>query len=225
MNIQNVFNDFCKELTNRQEFLSEDNVRFYWFASMLKQDSTLNNFSLEEPYWNTTINKDRKELDLLYCDGHEYFCFEIKFHRHPSTNPNNSFAHTGAAGEIFNDLLRIPLWQPNSQQKLPIRRFFLYVTDNEMYNYLTNKSNRNNQPNKGYRDELKKFYTIPNSSSKIDFRGIGVPKTFKETALSALPSNLPITIPQIKCVGSAKLSMKNNCLQGNTDCYVKLYEL
>ncbi len=40
MNITKLYNTFVDESTKCKGFLSEDNIRFYWFASMLRQDSS-----------------------------------------------------------------------------------------------------------------------------------------------------------------------------------------
>ena len=50
MNIQQLFDDFCKELSQRQDIMTEDNIRYYWFAKMLVQDGVLDNYTLEKPY-------------------------------------------------------------------------------------------------------------------------------------------------------------------------------
>ena len=128
MNLTDVFKVFCTELSKRKGFLSEDNIRFYWFASMLKQDSILNNYSLEEPY-----PKSKEELDLKYENDSEIFVFEIKFHRYQIKN-GKGLPKTESAGKIFNDLIRLPSWTVKTCK--PIRYFFLYVTDNVMNIYL-----------------------------------------------------------------------------------------
>ena len=129
MNLTNVFKDFCTKLNKRKGFLSEDNIRFYWFASMLKYDSNLNNYSLEEPY-----PKSKEELDLKYENNSEIFVFEIKFHRYQIKN-GKGLPKTESAGKIFNDLIRLPSWTVETRK--PIHYFFLYVTDNVMNEYLS----------------------------------------------------------------------------------------
>lgn len=84
MNTNKVFTDFCNALSRRTRNLTEDNVRYYWFANMLKQDSELDNYCLEEQYNPNlcqALNLGHAELDLHYEGGIDNLCFEMKLHR------------------------------------------------------------------------------------------------------------------------------------------------
>lgn len=144
--------------------MTEDNIRYYWLATMLQEDSDLNNYTLEYPYGDKLKGK---ELDLLYQQGKQYFAFEIKFHRSTS---NSGFAHTEAAGKLINDILRL---QSFNEGQSP-QRYLLYITDDEMDQYLNNNSN-------SYRKELQKFYMgAPMVLFDLDFtqQAHPVPDTF-----------------------------------------------
>ena len=155
MNLAVAFNDFCTQLSARTGFLSEDNIRFYWFTAMLNQDKDLNHYSLEEPYYPALVGN--KELDLMYEDKSEILAIEIKFHRYSKQNHRNSkknaFPLPDSAGTLFNDVFRITSWIPRTPTTKSIRYFVLYVTDDRMHHYLNDKSD-------AYRVELEKFYNL-----------------------------------------------------------------
>lgn len=237
MNLANVFNDFCTELSNRKCFFSEDNIRFYWFASMLKQDNNLNHYSLEEPY--PTLNK--KELDLMYynsynncsdcsdCDVYndcndcsEIWAIEIKFHRHTS---DKTFPHPNSAGAIFDDIQRLPSWTNYSGK--PVRYFFLYVTDIEMHKYLSSAPALNHN----YRENLRVFYSSP--IGKVNSLSFGVsdtPKSFYEKACESCSANVSST--GVLSFSGINIIAKRDDLQCKAcsslqtgECWVRLYEI
>jgi len=214
MNLSSVVERFCENLSRRTGILTEDNIRFYWFAAMLEQDKELDHYSLEEPY----TELKRKELDLLYQNDDEALCFEMKFHRHDT---ESSFAHTMAAGELFDDIQRLRYFAPADSTKI-VRRFFLYVTDVEMQKYF-NVGASSADP---YRKELHAFFCGKKQS--LDF-GPNSPKTFLKEAYSSLP-------PEERAPNGLRVSgihllfdrevENTHCpsLKGDV-CYVKLYEL
>lgn len=207
MDIQLLLNDFSKELKNRSEHLTEDCIRYYLFACMLRQDPQLNNYMLELPYEDMFESSDiskklpvyvddpkinseeefqldtKMELDMCYYNGIQCFSIEIKFHRH--NNKENQFPHTMSAGALFNDIRRLRLIQPNPLVK-EYTRLFLYVTDQQMHNYLLLSNDNLNS----YRSKLKEFYSLePKKKGHFIFdydekctEGVKVPKTFIETA-------------------------------------------
>jgi len=171
---------------------------------------------------------------LLYNDtkGVKWY-FEMKFHRKGELK--SEYAHTGAAGALFNDLLRLQELKLHLEAN-NVRYFFLYVTDQEMYDYLTagEKSNQNND----YRIRLKEFFELEtNKEISLDFEDIDtIPNTFIESALAsfvkkeeALKNKDKIQIHKIQ------LSNKNDTLtcesmsfKGDNKrkpCYVRLYEI
>lgn len=187
--ITKIFHSFAGFLSERKEILTEDNVRYYLFYSLVKGDEDSNNFDLnhfilEKPYinkdaalWSNEIltkSNSNKELDLYYDDKKEdKFAFEIKYHR----KTKSTYAHTDEAGKIFNDLKRLSLIKNKG-----IKKFFVYVTDDEMNKYLSWKKNKNNT----YRDALSKFYKaqIGDEITKISFSAdnTDIPKTFWSSA-------------------------------------------
>ena len=217
MNIEKVFYSFCEKLKEREGFLSEDNVRFYWFAAMLEQDSNLNHFSLEEPY----SNLKGKELDLMYYnEKQDLMCFEIKFHINRTAE--TTFPHTQAAGELFDDLLRLTaLKNKDIKNWEKGEYFFLYVNDNEMHDYLSMVSNQNK--NLEYREELKSFY----DGTKLDlYFNQNTPKAFRETANESTKSNSEdaIIINGLTLLYKASFHCES-LSQDNENCHVRLYEL
>ena len=227
INIQNVFNQFCTFLQNRKGIMTEDNIRYYWFAAMLQEDLDLNNYTLEYPYSNLNVITpgilQNEELDLLYENNteNEFFCFEMKFHRN---NTNNTFAKTSAAGGIFNDLQRLQqIANPGA------RRFFLYVTDSIMYVYLSN----NNGKDLDYSQLLMDFCALQAGNAiTLNFNNAPLsPSTFKDSANKSLNIN---TLPEIQnllllyeddfpCISPSFANNNNN--NNNNNCHVRLYEI
>ena len=119
MNLTKLYADFESELRNYQGYLTEDGVRYIFFACMLRQDRILSHYVLEHPYdllssnpcvsvntipLKTTNGSLTQELDLFYENQNECLCFEFKFHRRAT---GSTFPHTSAAGGILNDLQRL----------------------------------------------------------------------------------------------------------------------
>lgn len=226
--INSVFEQFCNELEKRTNILTEDNVRYYWFSEMLKHDNDLNNYTLEHPYKGLLCNSSelqdphRKELDLLYQNRNVAICFEMKFHR---KNTKSDFAHTDAAGSIFNDLQRLKGLKENENKDFQC--LFLYVTDDEMDSYFQNTSHQNNE----YRIELNRFY---NSSQKgnesYSFNKSDVPKTFWEQAFRSFNSqqesiqiNLKLLKEKDLTIQNYPISEEKNESEGLTKAAVKFY--
>ena len=232
MDIKKVFDTFVSELAKRKAFLSEDNIRFYWFTSMWKQDQDLNHYSLEEPYAG---GAGHEELDLMYEDGKDRWCIEIKFDRNPKGQiPQKSkgkLPHTESAGEIFDDIRRLPNWSNGGSKGLPTRYFFLYVTDDDMHKYLSNSTNRKSV----YRDSLADFYNLAVGAVKgftfQDSPNGDTPKTFFNQALASYKAGIPnkmhtpnvvmIAKDDITCPSS---SMKKISRKG-PNCHIRLYEV
>ena len=169
---------------------------------------------MEAPYTNLR----NKELDLMYKNDlstTEQLAFEIKFHR---KNKPSTYAHTDAAGAIFGDLIRL---QHYIFQNGIGRRFFLYITDSEMDNYLRNTSNQ-------YRQMLNDFYTLL-PLHKLSFSLIehtALPNTFLSSAYASLSTKPKFfKIPVIQLLEKwDNLSMQSSSFQGK-ECHVRLYEV
>lgn len=215
MKLDLVFKYFCAKLRERTEFTSEDTIRYYWFMSMHAQDPELRHYELESPY-KTLANK---ELDLLYDNGFsESIALEIKFHRNPS---RTTFACPDAAGSMFNDILRLPHFLLSSKIQ---HRLFLYVTDSEMDEYLSQMS-RGTAP---YRPMLKGFYELTPMTS-MSFPALSTSaygtKTFYEKAYDSLGA-LPTTFscPNVQLIDRDDFPIHNSCFKDDK-CHVRLYEV
>lgn len=249
MNLEKVFRDFCDSLQKRTCVTSEDTIRYYWFAAMLKNDADydLNNYSLEYPYFlnEDIFSKDqkgniaKKELDFLYNNGEECYCIEIKFHRNP--DPVSTYAHPDAAGSLFNDLIRLSVFQPGkayerSSENVMIlpketRRFLLYVTDDEMNQYFSDNSRSQQCFLDGYRQPLRDFYKLKEGDIWTPSFKEPIPDTFKISALFSMANCLKLSnMPKVQLVCcSDDLNVDSNSIKGqskeNRHCYVRLYEV
>lgn len=230
-----MLKSFCRALYDRKELMTEDNVRYYWFASMLKEDPELEHYTMEYPYnssvFETSQRRAKKELDFLYLNGDESYCMEIKFHRNP--DPASTYAHTDAAGSLFNDIIRLSLFTPGKSfatQKnictLPhsTRRLFLYVTDAEMNAYLAKGSG--SAINSEFRVELQKFYAgFDDAAFSPKFEE--VPATFSQIALEALNKEIYSlqVLPKVRLLHTdSYCEMKSESFKGR-QCHVRLYEI
>lgn len=249
MNLEKVFRDFCDSLQKRTCVTSEDTIRYYWFAAMLQNDADydLNNYSLEYPYFlnEDIFSKDqkgniaKKELDFLYNNGEECYCIEIKFHRNP--DPDSTYAHPDAAGSLFNDLIRLSVFQPGkayerSSENVMIlpketRRFLLYVTDDEMYQYFTDNSRSQQCYLDGYRQPLRELYKLKEGDIWTPSFKEPIPDTFKKSALFSMANCLKLSnVPKVQLVCcSDNLNVDSNSIKkGSNDkrhCYIRLYEV
>ena len=189
-----LLQSFSQEIKRRTNILNEDLVRYTFYSCLLRKDKNLNSYVVELPYKemgrgasfhrlrvptaNASILKSadgtiRQKLDLFYDDyKNNIYCIEFKFHR----KANSSFDLTSAAGSVFNDLLRLQTISP-LYGDTRVRRLFVYVTDNEMHNYFTNKNN-------AYRKSLHNFYTLPIGQSRCVYF-TNAPKSFINNASSS----------------------------------------
>ena len=188
MDLCKLLDDFSSSLFSRSGILTEDSVRYCFYHHMLLQDPDLNHYILELPYdsirkglcpnvrlvdnhglkTTTASNADQEskgklnqELDMYYDNGLEQICVEVKFHRHARNGAD--FAHTMAAGQLVNDLRRLQVLRPTEEGQ-NFKRVMLYVTDNEMHNYLMNPGSASSK----YRGALTKFYNDGIFSCQID---------------------------------------------------------
>ena len=219
MNISNVFNQFCNDLQNRTRIMTEDNIRYYWFASMLQQDNLLDNYTLEQPYAAFPLNIatfSKKELDLLYDDQlyNEFYCFEMKFDRGPK---RTTAAKTSAAGELFNDLQRLQQI-PSTINGKTTHRLFLYVTDDIMNNYFISGRQRN----KSFGRQLNDFYNAQ-VDNPINLNLAGAPKTFLGSANKSLNNQNLFVFPNLQLIHSRDFTCGSPSFNGG--CHVRLYEI
>lgn len=241
INLDDIFKNFCEKLSKRTGILTEDNVRYYWFAAMYEKDHELDHYTFEYPYMKAEVAElSNKELDLLYKGNSERWFFEIKFHRNVDTN--SAYAHTDAAGALFNDMLRLQTIKCKNDELskgdfFSARYFFLYVTDDEMYNYLTTGRGCKGSLNINYREKLKEFIELEKDSEVfVDFKDITLPKTFVERALASFVKKEEATLKKdlIK-IQNIQLCQKEDTLRCNSESfkgnnrdkpfYVRLYEI
>lgn len=239
MDLQLLLDDFSAGLKNRSGLLTEDSVRYYLFACMLKQDPQLNNYLLELPY-EDMVNQngnsidhavlpvfvqtenigEKMQLDLCYYNGIECYSIEIKFHRHP--DKDTAFPHTMAAGALFNDIRRLKLIR--SSAKI-YKRLFLYVTDSEMHRYLCDNMGKG-----GFRTELSAFYNLkPSISSMFQFlekssNGCdSAPTTFMENAKKSAKNHADSNVTcTLKKEYDSDLICNSRSMQ-ESQCHVRLY--
>ena len=169
--------------------------------------------------FKSTGKKLRQELDLYYDDGQgEIICIEFKFHRTGCVS--STFAHTDAAGRIINDLRRLQLIQASSN--VPIKRLLVYVTDDEMHNYLANTAH--SSQNKKYRTALSSFYQNGSLLCPVSSVPKIFPTTFYDCANSSFNGTSTINISAVKVFDQ---SFSNpscpSLLNGN--CHISIFEI
>ena len=209
IDFEKLMKDFSADLSKRTGLLTEDSIRYYIFKSLLSQDDTLDNYTLELPYESIIPGKNEKrfpivlssddglirkigerldqELDLYHDGGEESVCMEIKFHRHSS---KVAFPHPDSAGSLFNDMRRLQLIQPSGEKH--IRRLFLYATDDEMHNYLSKT-----KPGE-YRETLRNFYTLARGQQMEFVMPKDSPKTFRKTSSKSFSEQFNKQFPDWK---------------------------
>ena len=130
-----VFQEFQSLLSERllkRVRTTEDSIRYTFFASMMKSGIRPHEVVLE--YEHPAIRG--AEIDMVLMDAKGLTCaIEFKYDRRKkSTSPKPQ-----KAGKLFHDLSRL------LQVQRSISRYFVYVTDKEMADYLA-------KPSHGVRD-------------------------------------------------------------------------
>lgn len=240
MDIKRLLSSFCKEIGRCDHILTEDSVRYAFFACLLKQDPDLNHYILELPYQKMDgqtvpihsdlsdfkdTGKDRLELDMFYWTDNTAFCFEFKFHR--TGDANSAYANPDAAGGVFNDLKR--LQTIHSSCNIYLKKIMVYLTDTEMDQYLGN-------PQKHYaktvfRQDLKEFYNLPQLGrfTPMAIRAQSN-KTFRESSSKSfkyVPDNY-ITIAGIDLLYRGdKMFVPKDCssFSGSDGAFLRIYEV
>ena len=230
MQLSTLFKYFVEEIKSRSEYLTEDSLRYIFFSCLLRLDPSLNHYIMELPYdmMNGSlsplyINKKHfisknglleQELDLFYHDGNECLCIEFKFHRNPERKA--AYAHTDAAGSVFNDIKRLHL--VNSKQ-IPVKKIVVYVTDDEMHNYYT----RNKTAIKSlYRQNLETFYSLPQGQTCGE--PISAPKTFVSASNKSIAS-FPSSVLVKKIHNADFINAKCCSLKAPGGCHIRIYEV
>ena len=215
MNIHQLFADFYGELVKRTNLLTEDNIRYYWFSQMLKQDQVLDHYCLEAPYSTWVPSNQamqRKQLDMYYNGGNEDVHFaEMKFYRKVD---GSTLTMTEDAGKLINDMYRV-----NTIPSSSGRRMFLFVTDDCMENYLCLNTRTSNSGNLPFRLHLKDILTLPqNQSINVSFKGMhGTPATFDKRAKLQVNLNTPLKVKMLE-----RTDVK---IASGLDLHIRLYEI
>ena len=217
--IESAFKAFCFALENREGLMTEDNIRYYWLTSLLKQDKELNHYTLEYPYKKAlSVDLQNEELDLLYQSDIETWCFEMKFHRNGEYESH--LPYTNAAGSLINDLMRLQTLKQNATWT-NAHYFFLYVTDSEMADYLSFKSGLAGEY-MHYREILREFFS--GSRTSLSFSSFEMPSMFKDGAGKSLGNKEDISIQTVNLL-HMKDTMTMSTSFSKQECYVRLYEI
>ena len=255
MKPRKLYELFLSSVQQRTEILTEDSLRYYFFACMYNQDDNLDHYIMELPYasledkddnqYQIFITKDdarsllttdkaknshhnpHQELDLYYYDGEsELICIEFKFHRNPQ---NTTQAYPDNAGRIMNDIRRLKLIKP--KKDLSIRRLFVYVTDDDMHEYITSISGQKKY--RGYREVLQSFYKGDKCETvfeefvmKDGNKDYKCPKTFFNSANDSFSERAETIIIKTNKVFDRTINTKCSSFQGdNHTCHILIYEV
>lgn len=216
MDTKQLFEDFCGELVKRTNLLTEDNIRYYWFAQMLNQDNVLDHYCLEAPY-STWIPQNqsmqRKQLDMYYDGGNEDVHFvEMKFYRKVK---GSSLTMTEDAGKLINDMYRL-----NTILSSLGRRLFLFVTDDCMENYLCLNTRTSNSGNLPFRHHLKEILTLQQDQTiDVSFENKpDTPATFVKRAKLEVNLSTKLKVKMLEHKDSLKTASSLNL-------HIRLYEI
>lgn len=125
---------------------TEDSVRYTFFAAMMEK-TTIQPHKVVLEYPHNTIAK--AEVDTYICTNKESdSVIEFKYHRPIPSGANAP--RPQLAGGLFKDLFRLARFEPENDAK-KLNRLFIYVTAQEMNQYLSSK-----------RNGLNGFYGMPN---------------------------------------------------------------
>ena len=239
MDIKAVFDRFALELKRQAGILTEDNIRYFFFAKMMEEDPDLSHYTLELPYEAmitgqgnlevvvpkgaglVQVKQDKydQELDMYYSNGEETLCIEVKFHRNGENE--SAYPHTLAAGSLFNDMHRLQIIESKEHGK--VRKIFLYVTDEEMYRYLGNL-NESSQ-NKTFRDMLKNFIgLVPGDSWNTIVPDKISPKTFTAASHGSFVSKDSQVSIDVKKIAETEVLSESPSVKGRK-CHLMLYEI
>lgn len=234
-----LFSDFLSKLLGRERLLTEDSVRYLFFSSMQAQDDNLNHYILELPYHEietnpsyhlfinsgTNLLRDKNHhllqlLDLYYTNEDVVICVEFKFHRKGKICTSRD--RTSSAGKLFNDLRRLNEILPCIG--VDLKRYLVYVTDDEMHNYFSGSIKRNTS----YVKMLNEFYyanlEFPKSANQII-----VPASFWKSANSSFNKNKSSTHKDLSFEIAIRkvfdLDAPSNCTSVSGSYHIKIYEI
>ena len=177
-------------------------------------DGSLSPLYTDKKHFISKNDSLEQELDLFYHDGNECICIEFKFHRNPEGKA--AFAHTDAAGSIFNDIKRLHLVNSNL---IPVKRIVVYVTDDEMHNYYTRKKSAINPL---YRQNLEIFYSLPLGQTCGE--PINAPTTFVSASNKSIAS-ISSSMFVKKIYNADFINTKCCSLKAPGGCHIRIYEV
>ncbi len=173
----------CSELSKMYQE-SEDTIRYMMFYSLtsVSRISPLD-FYLEYPHEEVPEKKYAK-LDTYIAPGEHRpaLAFEMKFKtRLPSWR---NLPKTQVAGSAFADILRLAIFKPKEN----VKRYFVYVVDNEIITYYNNPANKlagffNLGLNKGFKLTRKHLLTRPGTTVKVIREIMGDPNNWPEPTI------------------------------------------
>jgi hypothetical protein len=129
-----VFRDFAELLRRRLElgvYGSEDSVRYMLFAALVQHGVAPERVVMEYPH----PGLEKKEIDTVVVgdDLQPVLVIECKYDRAIPGGRNKP--RTQAAGGLFKDMGRLAILE------WPADRYFVYLTDKEMYAHLRSPRN------------------------------------------------------------------------------------
>ncbi|MBO4341422.1 MAG: hypothetical protein J5835_08355 [Bacteroidales bacterium] len=144
-------------------------------------------------------------------------CIEVKFHRKSGLSTNRP--EPEAAGRILNDMRRLQLLQPTADHS--IIRLFVYVTDDDMHNYLSAVNRSTGSFNPSFRIPLSQFYknggpfpvTLPPT----------MPPSFYTQANHSFNPASPFTISANMVFSRSIYTVCPVFLNGN--CHISIFEI
>jgi len=140
MLIEEAFREFAKLLEDRFHkgtFTTEDSIR-YTFFYCLSNYGNLHPSEIILEYPHPSISNAKVDTYIPPKNNRFGLVFEFKFDRAiPSAK---TAPRPQKAGKIFMDIMRLTLFPSHDK----IRRYFVYVTDEEMASYFQNKHNQLN---------------------------------------------------------------------------------
>lgn len=137
MDAQAVLEEFAALLRTRFEsgtFTTEDSVRYTFYAAALRHGVQPGEVILEYPH--PAISGGEVDTLISAAQGRSAIALEFKYDR---ANPGGANQNrTQRAAAVFVDIFRLARIPGTTVQ----RRYFVYVTDEEMAGYFRNPANR-----------------------------------------------------------------------------------
>ncbi len=185
---------------------SEDTIRYMLFytLTMIGRVDPIDIY-LEYPHEDLP-GKEYAKLDTFIAPRgqRQALAFEIKFKIKPPSIM--SLPKPDIAGSAFVDILRLAVFKPSEE----IKRYFIYIVDNEMITYYNNPANRlyeffNLELNTGFKLTREYLLSRPETMKKRIYQNLGKPSKWPE--------------PIIICRYKNDLKIRNNTIA------IRIYEV